>query len=67
MTEELKACPFCGSEAAMIYESGRDYREKNGRMETVIFWNVGCLSCGVQFTDISLPYCEAVKCWNRRK
>lgn len=62
MSEELKGCPFCGSNAAVIYESG----VKQDGSEYKAIWTVECASCGVGYKDLSLEYEEVIEHWNRR-
>ena len=62
MSEELKRCPFCGSNAAVIYESGH-YTDKEG---SHMLWTVCCGVCGVSYDGLSIDYEEVRKKWNRR-
>lgn len=51
MTEELKPCPFCGSNLIKLENMG---------------WpSVYCIKCGAKVADRS--YALAIKKWNRRQ
>lgn len=62
MTEELKSCPFCGSKAIEIYESGRMATETGSQP----LWTVSCVVCGVSYEGLLLDYEEVIRHWNRR-
>ena len=65
MNEELKPCPFCGSEDVFL----EDASDKNGEL-----WVVGCNKCFVAFSagSESSEGCadatreETIAAWNRR-
>lgn len=70
MTDKLKPCPFCGSEAE-VYE----YNEEETRYdpdtlgfldsEEVTRYGCGCPGCGCMLADKPSRK-TAIKCWNRR-
>lgn len=62
MSEELKVCPFCGSDAAVIFESGRIPEGTKSRT----LWMVLCGVCGAGYEGLSLEYGEVIRHWNRR-
>ncbi len=54
MSEKLKPCPFCGSEAFLINEGK--------------FWAADCenIDCIIRRTRYYITEQEAVEAWNRR-
>ena len=57
--EELKPCPFCGSEAKI---------EGYSPLEGYYLYNVGCNQC--EFSPFTMDYSkkqEAITAWNTRK
>lgn len=62
MTQTLKPCPFCGSDARMWPSHTK--ADKNGSYEIVGCSNVDCFI--EPTTDEYLPYEEAVQRWNTR-
>lgn len=52
MTEKLKLCPFCQSDAVDVYGDG------------VLDW-VHCNNCDAE-GPIKNSYCEAIAAWNSR-
>jgi Lar family restriction alleviation protein len=55
--EELKPCPFCGSER-VEYESGYSYPEHH----------ISCLGCGIAvFFDVDWTEEQATTHWNTRQ
>lgn len=61
MTDELKACPLCGS-SARVYDDGY------GDLDSVPAWIAACDDedgCGCQTTFFDMRE-EAVAAWNRR-
>ena len=62
MNEELKGCPFCGSKAVVIFESGQ-FTDKHG---THKLWTVGCAVCGAGYDGLLMDYERVVRHWNRR-
>lgn len=61
MTEEIKPCPFCGSEAYYSYEDGT--------------WVVRCFGCYAQISKPIFTYgkanmikgrSEVIQMWNKR-
>lgn len=64
---ELKPCPFCGGEAAMVKQ------RRSGRTRDIVNAFVRCKSCGARSKNVSsLHVAErnleayAAKSWNRR-
>ena len=62
MTEELKRCPFCGADAAVIFNSGQ-FTDKHG---THKLWTVCCGVCGAGYEGLLMDYERVIKQWNRR-
>jgi Lar family restriction alleviation protein len=56
MTDELKACPFCGGEALLDWECSG--------IKTVS-WAVSCCACGV-FIGTSTSKKHIIEQWNQR-
>lgn len=54
MMEELRPCPFCGSEAGLC------------AFEIFVEYSVRCKSCGCGTDDGYRTEREAVESWNRR-
>lgn len=54
MAEELKPCPFCGSE---------NIREHSGY--PLEYWSVKCLDCGGRMQFYGSQQ-QAINAWNRR-
>ncbi len=52
MSNELKPCPFCGSETAKPQQFKK-------------LWQIGCIDCGVS-TGLHKTLAEAITAWNRR-
>lgn len=78
MDIELKKCPFCGSEASIMWKMG------TGRADKFAFYHVECDLCGASgrsfriYTGDETPRgsedewsndaaCKAIVFWNRRK
>lgn len=58
MSEELKPCPFCGSDDI-------DYGIMSGTMKG--FDYIQCQNCGAEIRSINNgKYIEAIEAWNRR-
>ena len=65
MSEELKPCPFCGSEARLLDEADYNYRKIGGEDYTVGCKNPDCL---VFVTDMDLVGSkeDCIRLWNQR-
>ena len=61
MMEELKRCPFCGGEAAIVHQA----RRKVYKSDKYVYGNcVYCQNCDAEiFSSIN----KAVEMWNRRE
>lgn len=55
MPNELKPCPFCGSENIWVGDVSRNYD----------IWFVQCETCGATFSHFDSEV-EATEAWNRR-
>ena len=60
--EELKSCPFCGSEAEYIEDKAFSCSDWSATSETMSF--VWCLNCSALVSGKNKA--EAVEQWNRR-
>ncbi|QTL38767.1 Lar family restriction alleviation protein [Xenorhabdus budapestensis] len=62
MTDELKPCPFCGSDVEFYVEKNRDHHH--------VF--ILCKSCPIFYyqdagtLEINFATCEMTKVWNQR-
>ncbi len=59
MSEELKPCPFCGSEDAYLYREVGDWNFG--------LWTVKCCSCEALVDSVSVNEDDAVEKWNTRQ
>ena len=56
--DELKPCPFCGSNNKMIYEGFKE------EYEPFAWWWVSCDECGAAMTASTEK--KVIQAWNRR-